>query len=616
MGIYSRQSPPTLLALCPSVHNWWCPIHNITKMVCPELRISHILRPFQLFHSITIAMWFQDDECLRNLKLDQVVSTTALIFKEDQLVTMQTSSVNILISANISSLMIIVSQITALVSNYINNTSDAESGNKDFINTNVAEKLWYFICFQSLSDDEIINSLRTIPWGKQGLKLNSQFFILIPNNNYSLTNWWHQEFRLWEFFQIKSSFVIQQSFVRNWQDLLINSISLPSGRRDFQQEGVDALGVCIESYANECTASNSSGTLIFESGLSVALFSDLKDSLNFRYTAAVTESFVIPESIFEEDANPAWLLGSKQIDVFISHEIYRPGLVAVFDIVQPTYLAGIMAYFTQPHVHPVSVFVDVCYLDKRHQPFSTGLSMKVVSDAFTWTLGAVVQRRRKLTFLTVVFASLLWNSAYQGGYVSTLSVRFQPIQSFQQLLTNYYKLILNSRSASIDNYSKGLFHSYEISMENVKKMAREHVLEWITETRSAYLEYEDSFYGILDEVLHPKNIDPDDFFCNSISKVFIDRMSIPSGFVLQKNSPFREVFNLKILHLKERGLNARYLNIYKGSIIPKCLPNQNRRTASLDLEEVSLGFHILIFGLIACLALLILERMFWYFLYR
>ncbi|CAG7733401.1 unnamed protein product, partial [Allacma fusca] len=47
---------------------------------------------------------------------------------------------------------------------------------------------------------------------------------------------------------------------------------------------------------------------------------------------------------------------------------------------------------------------------------------------------------------------------------------------------------------------------------------------------------------------------------------------------LQKNSPFREVFNLKIMQLKERGLNARYINIYKGRIIPKCLLNQNSRT--------------------------------------
>ncbi|CAG7825395.1 unnamed protein product, partial [Allacma fusca] len=151
----------------------------------------------------------------------------------------------------------------------------------------------------------------------------------------------------------------------------------------------------------------------------------------------------------------------------------------------------------------------------------------------------------KLVFVTVVFVSVLWSSGYQGGYVSTLSVRFQPIQSFSQLATNNYKFILNNRSASIDNYSKGLFHSQGISMENVKKMPREYVPKLISETRSAYLEYEDSFYGILNVVLRPKNIDPVDFFCNSISKVFIDRMFIPSGFVLQKNSPFREVFNLK-----------------------------------------------------------------------
>ncbi|CAG7727264.1 unnamed protein product [Allacma fusca] len=255
-------------------------------MTYPELRLSHILQPFQLFHGVTIALWFQDDEFLKNLKFDQVTSTTALIAVEDQLkeslLTAKTSSVNVLISANVSSLVIVVSQITSLISNYINGTSDAESENKDLINASLTDKMWYFVCFQSLSDDEVINSLRTIPLGKQGLELNSKFVILIlTNDNGSLENWWHREFLLWEFFQIKSSVVIQQSFVGNWQDIFINSISLPSGRRDFQQEGVNALGVCVVQYANECAVNNVTGKLIFESGLSVTLFLDLKDSLNF-----------------------------------------------------------------------------------------------------------------------------------------------------------------------------------------------------------------------------------------------------------------------------------------------------------------------------------------------
>ncbi|CAG7717377.1 unnamed protein product, partial [Allacma fusca] len=55
----------------------------------------------------------------------------------------------------------------------------------------------------------------------------------------------------------------------------------------------------------------------------------------------------------------------------------------------------------------------------------------------------------------------------------------------------------------------------------------------------------------------------------AISAVSVDKGMITSGMVLPKQSPYREYFNIKIIQLKEVGLNFKYLKTYERSTQPR-----------------------------------------------
>ena len=72
-------------------------------------------------------------------------------------------------------------------------------------------------------------------------------------------------------------------------------------------------------------------------------------------------------------------------------------------------------------------------------------------------------------------------------------------------------------------------------------------VEAIVVSKTAYVEYFDSFHGALKlyagEVSGIAN--PDSFFCESISVVQVKGAMIKGGMVIRKESGFREAFNLQ-----------------------------------------------------------------------
>ncbi|CAG7821385.1 unnamed protein product, partial [Allacma fusca] len=81
---------------------------------------------------------------------------------------------------------------------------------------------------------------------------------------------------------------------------------------------------------------------------------------------------------------------------------------------------------------------------------------------------------------------------------------------------------------------------------------------------------------------------------------------ITSGMVLPKQSPYREYFNIKIIQLKEVGLNFKYLKTYERSTQPRCLPHQPF-WSDLDIQDVALAFLILAYAGISSSVFLISE---------
>ncbi|CAG7818555.1 unnamed protein product, partial [Allacma fusca] len=201
----------------------------------------------------------------------------------------------------------------------------------------------------------------------------------------------------------------------------------------------------------------------------------------------------------------------------------------------------------------------------------------IASDVAFSTVACLCQRglsalsllfKIRHVFTAVLMSSILWNSAYQAGYLSSLASHAQPIKSFRDLLTAQYQLLVDYSSISIPNHVKKVLQASNMSMSRLKFARTSEVISLISESQSAYLEYFDTIYRTLESTpsLLAKNFD--EYFCDTISTVFVDQRLLTSGFVLPKHSPLREHFNIKIIQLKELGLNFKYLKTYERRIQP------------------------------------------------
>lgn len=146
--------------------------------------------------------------------------------------------------------------------------------------------------------------------------------------------------------------------------------------------------------------------------------------------------------------------------------------------------------------------------------------------------------------LTAAVTSVLLNTAYQAGLTAMIPGYLEPLRSFEDILGENYVLMTDEHSASLSSILQSLFEQRGIQQKLVHGRAYDTVKR-IPKERLAYMHYLDSFIGSLRNYCTEIGVDPDRFYCDSISSVPLTKMPLQSGFTLPKHSPFREAFSVK-----------------------------------------------------------------------
>jgi hypothetical protein len=132
-----------------------------------------------------------------------------------------------------------------------------------------------------------------------------------------------------------------------------------------------------------------------------------------------------------------------------------------------------------------------------------------------------------------------------------------------------------------------------------------HLLE--PDNPKAFLSYQDLFYQTALNLGYT-----DRFLCNTISKVKVSDFHYKSAMFLKKGSQYKEIFNHKILMIRERGFNFRYERSYGQDKIMSCITEQERMSdvEPLRFFDIFTAFLVIFIGYLISLVLLIEEHIY------
>ncbi|CAG7729397.1 unnamed protein product, partial [Allacma fusca] len=480
-----------------------------------------------------------------------------------------------LLQTELESLLDILVQVNELFKTY-SSTHDFENGH-----LKLSQNIFLMVLHLAESQEPLLlknlNQLQ-LP----NFRLNSRIYLLFQFSS--------ESFQILEIYTIKGHLFIEKVTIK--EDVISTLFLETICRNDFHKIDVVAIGVCNPWGSFDCAESNKTNS--FDNGFSVSVYWDLKDSLNFTEKRENVMDYINPDTwnipfIQFNDSeskinvtNPAWLLAHEHVDLMISQNIYRSSLVSIYTITQPTYHYAIKVYFKQPDPPDVSIFQAPFAKEVWHNFWVFWLCMVLLSFVFKavesvaifqethahllnflgnvcndviYSLVGIIcsrgcsivpkSRGMRCLFIISLFGSIFWNSAYQAGYVSILSFQSKTIETFDEVISSGYDLMVNAASVSSPAYAQSVMRAKNISASRLRRIQNVDAIQKLTSGRFAYMEYIFPFYWALQRLALKNFFNPDEFVCKTLSRLDVSSRRLAGGFVLPKKSPYRESFNIK-----------------------------------------------------------------------
>ncbi|CAL8122836.1 unnamed protein product [Orchesella dallaii] len=204
----------------------------------------------------------------------------------------------------------------------------------------------------------------------------------------------------------------------------------------------------------------------------------------------------------------------------------------------------------------------------------------------------------KIVIFTCFISSVTLHSVYSSALTSILAVDYEPISSFLQLVHRRYILYFDKYVPSIESVLKGI-HEKDIfirEMGNLTSRIMQKAIPEILQSKSVLLTSLDRYYPFFKDKYH------DSYLCSKLSMVPLTSEEIPSANFVKQGSKLRDLFNIKLLLMRQSGLIDRVYSEYNLKRSLTCIkPND---FPSLDVYDTSFPFFILL--IMALVALIIL----------
>ncbi|CAL8142414.1 unnamed protein product [Orchesella dallaii] len=250
------------------------------------------------------------------------------------------------------------------------------------------------------------------------------------------------------------------------------------------------------------------------------------------------------------------------------------------------------------------------YFRKKHRPFLK-LTTKRRNSTGIWMLAAITQRgyhkflrikHAKILVFTTLMTSQVVYVGYTSSMCSILSVDVIPIKKFKNF-ENHFKLY-------VDKYVPTIYYRIEwlrnMSLLNIPatQILKSEAIPLILSTSSALVTTADEFYPAFRQYSVSSQ---DNSACEKIDSVTSDGFYIQQGMFVKPGSPFREHFNIKLLLIRERGLQTRYLNKYFEASTLRCLDLKHSFFNTISFQDVVTAFVFLLLVYLLSLIALVIE---------
>ncbi|XP_035702686.1 uncharacterized protein LOC118434063 [Folsomia candida] len=213
----------------------------------------------------------------------------------------------------------------------------------------------------------------------------------------------------------------------------------------------------------------------------------------------------------------------------------------------------------------------------------------------------------KLIFICGSLCGVMVFGAYSAAIVSTLAVHSIPVESFVDLINFKFAFTVHNRSEPFQLILKHLIQLWGLKQE-VLRVETEAEISHLLEAQKpkAFLSYQDLFYQTAISLGYSEQ-----FVCNVLSKVQVSDFRYKNAMFLKKGSEYTEILNHKVLVIRERGFNFRYIRHYEHGNLFACATDREK---TKDLEPLSFydaftAFLVVFIGYVVSLVLLLLERL-------
>ncbi|CAL8123879.1 unnamed protein product [Orchesella dallaii] len=442
-------------------------------------------------------------------------------------------------------------------------------------------------------------------------------------------------------------------------------------RRNFHQTKLKAVAPLVKEIKLEVNwdVDESTGNITIFGGMAVDIFRDFQDLLNFS-GEIVPGDWLLTGSqpnvnISALNLKPVTgdLMKKRKVEIMIGHLTPIPSRLQSSDILMPSSYNRLWAYIHQPSASSVRdiftiafqpplwiafvfswililISVRVCIKlfqenvgHNPNQSFIAPPSSRLEldtdidddvdgDDAFVsdplfcsssnffscsgWELHPKRLSLRLLFFLGTLF-TLICFLAYSAQIVSILATLEIPIPSLAALFRSSLPIFATLESSNIAEVVKGLQSQGKINPRINPFLPLTIGVKKTFETPMAYISYDHMF----NVVRRRFNISEGEY-CSKIYSfpVLKTKSMLVTAMTMPKYSPLREMFNHKIIFLKERGLLHRHQQNFHLAGGVQCIGGQGRNANNpLALDDLFTAISLIVSGYILSLGVLFMEKL-------
>ncbi|CAG7720242.1 unnamed protein product, partial [Allacma fusca] len=504
-------------------------------------------------------------------------------------------------------------------------TSEIATDLEKFMLTSVSIIIWPTVLSER-SEEEFVKTLERSHFS---VPLDADVFIATENTEHVTS--------LWEAYSIKGIQIVEK--VRE-------NVSVPyllwdmvkskwKRRNNFRGATIIATGTHDPIYEPEVNFTiHSNGTAELENGMAVYVYRTFRDFLNFTEAAIVgqyigensTDMKVLGMEIYlrRGDADLAitqsGVTDEKSAVVTLLHATTANWLEAKFSH-EPS---STWKFFISPFdtnlwtlvVLHVIVMVACATLYRKAIPNEDDLEPTepcqtwwiCIQLDFIWALGTICQQgwydwpRKtplRILFLVASVTGFLLNAAYSGTITSQLSVK-DPIRlTFEKLINlSFIFFMENDFSFPVDpeKYPKRIQITTLYDLNDSSSAVTN-----LFKVKSALISYPEFFYSVIQ---HVKITDAD--ACDQFTAIRVSKTPNLCSMAVKKGSPLKEVLNVKILFMWERGTLPRLNADYKSKTQLRC-EYDNHVLDPQTIGELFMAYLIIIIGITASAGFLLVE---------